>query len=244
MSVGVAGLGGAVLALSLGAASAAAPDPLVVPKLAFVPPAPGSYRLERIMKAPDGIVLDSDGSLHRLSEFTTGRITLFSFIYTYCTDPKGCPLAYATLHSLKRTIESTPGLHGKVRFVSMSFDPEFDTPVAMRSYGGAEARASNGPKYRLEWRFLTTRHGRELAPLLDGFGQDVSVASSKMPGQRAPVLSHLLKVYLLDAGGEVREIYSTSWLHPAVLLNDIKTLIQERSPRAESSLPTTKVTSH
>ena len=188
-----------------------------------VPPAPGSYRLERIMKAPDGLVLESDGSLRRLSEFTTGKITLFYFIYTYCTDAKGCPLAYATLHSLKETIVQSPELRGRVRFVSMSFDPEHDTPPMMRSYGGSEARDRRG----LEWHFLTTRNGRELAPILDGFGQDVSVAAPAVPGQRPPVLSHMLKVYLLDRGGEVREIYSTSWLHPALLLNDIRTLLRE-----------------
>jgi cytochrome oxidase Cu insertion factor (SCO1/SenC/PrrC family) len=118
----------------------------------------------------------------------------------------------------------------------MSFDPEYDTPVAMRSYGGPEARANKG----LAWHFLTTRNGRELAPVLEGFGQDVSVAASKPPGQRAPVLSHLLKVYLLDGGGEVREIYSTSWLHPAVVLNDIKTLLLERAARADSAILTIK----
>jgi cytochrome oxidase Cu insertion factor (SCO1/SenC/PrrC family) len=209
--------------------AAAAGGPSAVPALAFVPPAPGSYRLERIMKAPDGIVLASDGGVRRLSEFTTGKVTLFSFIYTYCTDAKGCPLAYATLHSLKGSIARSPSLRGKVRFVSMSFDPEYDTPAAMRSYGGAEARDTGGPG-GLAWHFLTTRNGRELAPMLDGFGQDVSVAAPA-PGQRAPVLSHMLKVYLIDAAGNVREIYSTSWLHPAVLLNDIKTLLMEQ-PRA------------
>ncbi|WP_312552069.1 SCO family protein [Massilia sp.] len=210
-----------------GAAGAAharqAPGPTEVPALGYVPPAPGSYRLERIMQAPDGQVLESDGSLRRLSEFTTGKITLFSFIYTYCTDAKGCPLAYATLHSLKETIVHSPALRGRVRFVSMSFDPEHDTPPMMRSYGGGEARDRRG----LEWHFLTTRNGRELAPILDGFGQDVSVAAPAVPGQRVPVLSHMLKVYLLDAGGEVREIYSTSYLHPALLLNDIRTLLRE-----------------
>ncbi|HBZ06887.1 MAG TPA: SCO family protein, partial [Massilia sp.] len=203
--------------------------PTEVPALGYVPPAPGSYRLERIMQAPDGQVLESDGSLRRLSEFTTGKITLFSFIYTYCTDAKGCPLAYATLHSLKETIVHSPALRGRVRFVSMSFDPEHDTPPMMRSYGGGEARDRRG----LEWHFLTTRNGRELAPILDGFGQDVSVAAPAVPGQRVPVLSHMLKVYLLDAGGEVREIYSTSYLHPALLLNDIRTLLRE--PASQSA---------
>jgi protein SCO1/2 len=221
-----AGLAAALLALALGATPGTAADSLAVPKLGFVPPNPGTYRLERIMQAPDGIVLESDGSLRRLAEFTTGKITLFSFIYTYCTDAKGCPLAYATLHSLKSSIEADPALRGKVRFVSMSFDPEHDTPAAMRSYGGREARERRG----LDWHFLTTRNGRELAPMLDGFGQDVSVALQP-PGQRVPVLSHMLKVYLLDATGQVREIYSTSYLHPAVLLGDVKTLLLEQPRR-------------
>jgi cytochrome oxidase Cu insertion factor (SCO1/SenC/PrrC family) len=211
--------------------SAQEPAASTVPALGFVPPAPGTYRLERIMKAPDGIVLESDGSEHRMSEFTTGKITVFSFIYTYCTDAKGCPLAYATLHSLKGTIERTPSLRDKVRFVSMSFDPEYDTPAAMRSYGGPEARDRRG----LQWHFLTARNGRELAPMLDGFGQDVSVAAVQPPGQRAPVLSHMLKVYLLDAAGYVREIYSTSYLHPAVLLNDIKSLLVEPAAMRQRS---------
>ena len=192
--------------------------------LGFVPPAPGSYRLYQIMTAPDGPVLDTDGSPHRLSEFVKGKVTLFSFIYTYCTDARGCPLAYETLHSLKATIEQDAGLRDQVRFVSMSFDPRNDTPDAMRLYGDAEMRDRRG----LRWHFLTTRSGKELAPLLDGFGQDVTVAAEQPPGQRVPVLSHLLKVYLIDANGKVREIYSTSFLHPAVLLNDIKTLLLER----------------
>lgn len=205
-------------------AASAGAAPSAVPPLGFVPPAPGSYQLYRIMNAPDGPVLESDGSTHRLSEFTRGKVTLFSFIYTYCTDAKGCPLAYETLHSLKASIQKDPNLRDKVRFVSMSFDPRNDTPETMRLYGDGEMRDRRG----LRWHFLTARSGKELAPLLDGFGQDVSVAAEQPPGQRVPVLSHLLKVYLIDASGKVREIYSTSFLHPAVLLNDIKTLLLER----------------
>lgn len=207
-----------VAALTASASAAA------LPALGFVPPAPGSYRLYDIMRAPDGAVLESDGTAHRLSEFTTGKVTLFSFIYTYCTDAKGCPLAYETLHSLKKTIEQDAALRGKVRFVSMSFDPRNDTPETMRLYGDGEMRNPKG----LRWHFLTSRSGKELAPLLDGFGQDVSVADEQPPGQRVPVLSHMLKVYLIDAGGSVREIYSTSFLHPTILLNDIKTLLLEK----------------
>jgi cytochrome oxidase Cu insertion factor (SCO1/SenC/PrrC family) len=214
--------GRAALALGLLCAAAAACAAEPAPALALPLPAPGSYRLERIMQAPEGLVLESDGSVHRMSEFTTGKVTLFSFIYTYCTDARGCPLAYATMQSVKQAIAADPALHGKVRFVSMSFDPEYDTPAAMRSYGGDDARDRGG----LRWHFLTTRSSHELAPLLDGFGQDARLAAPP-PGQRAPVFSHVLKVYLLDPRGSVREIYSTSFLNTAVLVNDIRTLVLE-----------------
>jgi protein SCO1/2 len=205
-------------------ATCAVAAPTAIPPLAFVPPAPGSYRLYKIMRAPEGAVLESDGSRHRLSEFTRGKVTLFSFIYTYCTDARGCPLAYETLHTLKAAIERDSKLRDKVRFVSMSFDPRNDTPEAMRLYGDGEMR--NAPYLR--WHFLTAPSAAQLAPVLDGFAQDVSAAAEQPAGRRVPVLSHLLKVYLIDADGQVREIYSTSFLQPLVLLNDIKTLIRER----------------
>ncbi len=217
----------ALLAASLASVAPAALGASAIPKLGFVPPAPGTYQLQRILTAPDGAVLDSDGTAHRLSHFTRGKLTLFSFIYTYCTDAKGCPLAYETLHSLKKIIERDAALRDKVRFVSMSFDPRNDTPETMRLYGDLEMRDRKG----LRWHFLTTRSGRELAPLLDGFGQDVSVARDQPPGQRVPVLTHMLKLFLIDADGKVREIYSTAYLHPTLLLNDIKTLLMERQGR-------------
>ena len=194
-------------------------------------PAPGSYALDHIMPAPHGAVLDSDGSAHRLAEFATGKITVFSFVYTTCSDARGCPLALATLHTLKAAIGADPALREKVRLVSMSFDPDFDTPPVMRSYGGAAAAAGARPR----WHFLTTHSVRQLTPLLDGFGQDVGMGAADRPGNGAPAalpagrgqLSHLLKIYLLDARGDVREIYSPAFLQPATMLGDIRTLAKE-----------------
>lgn len=194
--------------------------------LGFTPPAVGTYRLERIQQASDGDVLDSDGSTQRLRAFTTGKVTVFAFIYTYCTDAKGCPLAYATLVTLRQMIATDPTLANRVRFVSMSFDPDNDTPAMMRSYGGSDARATPS----LSWHFLTAPSAAALAPILDGFGQDASVALPSASGERVPVLRHLLKVYLIDAGGTVREIYSPAFLHPVVLRNDIQTLLHEPAP--------------
>ena len=194
--------------------------------LEFVPPEAGSYRLERIMRAPEGTVLDVDDRPRALSEFTTGRITLLSFIYTHCSDVWGCPLAYEVMDALKREIDREAGLRGRLRFVSLSFDPDRDTPEVMQLYGGSHVVDRGG----LPWYFLTTPSPRELKPLLEGFGQDLSLVIDGT-GRPTGLLSHMLKVFLIDRRGQVREIYSTAWLQPQVVLNDIRTLLLEERGR-------------
>src|SRR5688572_4318813 len=195
-----------------------------LPALDFVAPAPGTYRLHRIMPAPDGRVLDVQGRLQRLDRFTRGKITLLGFIYTTCVDPEGCPLAYRVFDSLKTRIHATPDLEGKVRFVTLSFDPARDTPSVMVRYAGSRLTQDRG----LEWYFLTTRSVQDLLPLVEGFGQDVRYSVDKSNGRPKRELSHVLKVFLIDPLGDIREIYSSAFLHPQTVMNDIKTLLMER----------------
>jgi protein SCO1 len=198
------------------------------PLMDFVPPAAGSYTLQRIMPAPDGMVLDTQGKLRALSIFTRGHITLLGFIYTTCIDPSGCPLAYQVFNTLREKILSTPAAVGKVQFVSLSFDPLRDKPDVMKQYAGSHLNKRDG----LPWYFLTTRSPRELLPLVEGFGQDVRVSVSKKDGRVVRELSHVLKVFLLDKTGTVREIYSSSFLMPQMVMNDIETLLLEEKAAA------------
>jgi cytochrome oxidase Cu insertion factor (SCO1/SenC/PrrC family) len=212
-------------AVSLAASQANAHHPQEgLPALDFVAPAPGTYPLHRIMPAPDGRVLDVRGRVQRLDRFTRGKITLLGFIYTTCVDPEGCPLAYRVFDSLKTSIHATPGIEGKVRFVTLSFDPARDTPEVMVRYAGSRLRADQG----LEWYFLTTRSVADLMPLVEGFGQDVRYSVNKSNGRPNRELSHVLKVFLIDPLGDIREIYSSSFLHPQTVMNDIRTLLMER----------------
>jgi cytochrome oxidase Cu insertion factor (SCO1/SenC/PrrC family) len=193
-----------------------------LPVLDFEPPAPGTYSLHRIMAAPDGEVLGLDGRPERLRRFTRERITLLGFIYTTCVDPDGCPRAYRVFETVRETVAAEPALRERVRLVTLSFDPARDTPETMRRYAGSRARAGDVP-----WLFLTTRSARELAPLLEGFGQDVRYTANG--GRRE--LSHVLKVFLIDRAGFVREIYSSDFLHPRMLRNDVETLVLEERGR-------------
>jgi len=209
-------LKGAALLAALVAAPALAHHVELLPPLQFVPPPPGSYPLHRIMAAPEGRVLDVHGRAARLSQYLHDRITLLGFIYTTCADPDGCPLAYRVFDALKEAIAATPRLRGQVRFVTLSFDPARDTPEAMRRYAGSRVVESDAG---LRWYFLTTRSAKELHPLVEGFGQEVTRSGRE--------LSHVLKVFLIDRRGDIREIYSSNFLHPQSVLNDIETLLLE-----------------
>ena len=220
------GLAAAAMGLVAAAASAHEATPA---RADFVPPAPGTYRLERIMQAPEGAVLDTNYKRAKLSAFTQGKVTLLSLMYTSCSDEKGCPMAYYSLQVIQRDLAKAKPAQGRVRLVSLSFDPEHDTPAVMRTYGGKHVGAKTG----VPWYFLTTASKDELRPVLDGLGQDVSKPAAPEEQGKPANLSHVLKVYLVDRDGWVREIYSTAFLIPQVVINDVKTLLLEEGVKLD-----------
>jgi cytochrome oxidase Cu insertion factor (SCO1/SenC/PrrC family) len=217
-----AGAVSTVLCLAAGVASGTEdPGKATAPRTEFMPPPPGSYKLQKIQPVSDAVLLDSAGLAVRLSALTQGKITLLTFFYTYCADPLGCPFAHTTLANLRDRVTGDRALAGRVRFVSVSLDPTHDTPAAIASYGRG---FTIDPTF--EWRFLTARRVPELLPVLDDFGQDVTVDVDES-GRATRTLHHMLKMFLIDAHGEVREIYTLAFLQPQVIFNDIKTLALE-----------------
>jgi protein SCO1 len=221
---------GVALALAVGfsaGAAWAAADPMQAhaPSMQFVPPAPGTYQLQRIQRAPDAVLRDARDRQRRLGTLTRGKVTLLTFFYTYCVDEWGCPFAYRTMVELRERLTER-GHAGRVRFVSISFDPTNDTPEVLRLYSGS-LKAEAG----LAWEFLTARSMAELLPLLEEFGQDVSVEKDAN-GRPTRTINHMLKLFLIDRDGIVREIYALDYLHPAMMINDIETLLMEQNAKS------------
>jgi len=221
----------AVLCFLLPACAGAAADPSrpAAPQMQFTPPAAGSYSLQRIQRAADGVLVDAWSHPHRLSTLTQGRITLLTFFYTRCDDPLGCPFALGLMSALRARILADPELRDAVRFVSISLDPAHDAPVQLRRYGGS---LIDDPRF--EWRFLTARSPAGLQPLLQGYGQDVQVTVDAQ-GRPQRAINHLLKLFLIDAAGMVREIYTLDYLQSEEMLNDMRTLRREAAPRRGAS---------
>lgn len=188
-------------------------------------PVPGSYALPVVKPAADGEVLDSKGRALRLQELTRGRVTVMSFIYTRCAAAQACPMATGVLMQLHQLSAEDARLAREMRLVSMSFDPENDTPARMAAYSAL----AEGRQPASEWRFVTTASPEKLNPILDAYGQ--AVDRKRNPKDPTGPLNHTLRVFLIDEECNIRNIYSSATLDVRLVLADVRTLLLEQSQK-------------
>ncbi|MGH8498279.1 MAG: cytochrome c peroxidase [Methylococcales bacterium] len=202
--------------------------------MAFSAPSPGSYSLPRLGAAANGEVLDSEGRKIGLHDLMGDKIVLLSFIYSTCTDANGCPLATAVFHQLKSRFAKHPELARHLRLLTLSFNPSHDTPRVMKDYGSGLAGSE------IDWRFLTTASEHELDPILENYRQAV-IKETDEQGRFTGTFSHVLRVLLIDRDKQIRNIYSVSFLHADILINDIKTLLDPAMVAKDSAVPAERV---
>lgn len=81
-------------------------------------------------------------------------------------------------------------------------------------------------KADVDWKYLTTQSQEALAPILEAYNQSV-IPQSRTDGEDAGNFSHILRVFLIDPDLRIRNIYSVDFLHPDIVINDLKTLMLE-----------------
>ena len=182
-------------------------------------PAVGSYALPVVDRVTDHPLLDADGRRTTLFALKGRRIAVVAFVYTTCVEAAGCPLSMAVLQRLDRALAADPALAREVSLIAISFDPERDTPDRM-----AVVRRFHAP--RTDWRFATAASTAELEPLLLDFDQPVAKLRFS-DGEWSGLFRHVLKVFLLDHGNQVRNVYSAGFLDAPLVLNDVRTVLAQ-----------------
>ena len=194
-------------------------------KLSFKAPDPGSYYLPIMQRSTGGKLIATNGQQVDLADLLQDKVTLLSFIYRTCDDVNGCPLSTMVLRTVASRMGKEPDLAEELRLVTISFDPLNDTPAAMADY---EKSIADG--IGLDWHFLTSESDEKIEPILEAYEQFVVRDVSSVDGKGK--FSHILRVYLIDQRSQIRNIYNLSFLHPDILVNDVKTLMMERVPES------------
>lgn len=170
--------------------------------------------LADIGPAPSMGLTDSEGKPFNLARLK-GKVVLVGFVFTTCNGT--CPLTSATMAKVRDRLK-TEGVWGaKVEFVSVSLDPEHDTPEALKTYAKIyEADPAS-------WHFLTGSKAEV----------DRVIASWGMWARRDPLgaLDHPSRIFLVDPKGRQREIYSLNTLAAEIVLEDVRGLLDEASGR-------------
>ena len=139
---------------------------------------------------PDTELIDQSGQARRISDFR-GKTIAVTFVYTRCPLPDFCPRMDRHFKAAQDTLRSDPALASRTHLLSVSFDPDYDTPQIMAAHArrvGADAAT---------WSYLTGE--RKAVDLLAGaFG--VSVMREDQPMQE---IMHNLRTAVIDADGRL-----------------------------------------
>jgi len=116
-------------------------------------PSPGtSQRVpEKGETVPDFAFLDQDGKPIHIKDYL-GKTLLVTFIYTRCPLPDYCPRMNENVRQIQDILRKFPGSLEKTSFLSISFDPEHDTPAVLKHYASIYNRSTPASQWS-GWQF-------------------------------------------------------------------------------------------
>lgn len=117
------------------------------------PPAKGPNALHMPSpgeEVPDFAFTNQDGKRVTLKQYR-GKTVLVTFIYTRCPFPEFCPRMSSNFNEIYKQTASNPGL-ANAHLLSVSFDPEHDTPKVLRDYGFSVAHTHDAALFH-RWEF-------------------------------------------------------------------------------------------
>jgi protein SCO1 len=179
------------------------------PATSFLPPAPAPATLQPGEPVPDFAVTTQEGRTLRLSDLR-GDVVILTFIYTRCPLPEFCPAMDAKFAELARRISAVPARASRVRLISVSFDPEHDSPEVLAAHA-----ARRGAKPPL-WTFAAASP-EELARVAGPLGL------TYLSGTRE--IEHNLRTAVIGPDGKLARLEPGSSWATANLLKTVYGLI-------------------
>jgi protein SCO1/2 len=163
---------------------------------------------------PDFKFVNQSGKTIDIDEFR-GKVLLVTFIYTRCPLPDYCIRMSRNFANIQQQIAADPQLYAQTHLLSVSFDPAYDTPRVLHSYGSAYA----GSAAFSHWDFAAPP-----AAELDAVDQffDVGVSSGSNN-----TLTHSLSTAVIARDGKIFRWYPNNDWTPSALVDDVKQAIAQ-----------------
>jgi protein SCO1 len=169
------------------------------------------YHVPQLRDAvPDFALLNQDDHTIHLAQFK-GKVVLITFIYTRCPFDDYCPRMNRNFAAIDKALAADPAAYSKSHLISISFDPTYDTPEVLRTFG---INYPTGHTFT-HWEFATTSQD-DLAAVTQFFNVGITGAGA--------TLSHSLSTVILGKDGKVAAWYPTNDWDPSTIAAQVKQL--------------------
>lgn len=184
--------------------------PDYVPSVIYNVPKPGQA-------VPNFQFLNQSNKVIHIDQFR-GKVLLVTFIYTRCPLPDYCVRMSRNFAQIDHTLAKDPALYAKTHLLSVSFDPSYDTPKVLRSYGGAYTGKYSKETFS-HWDFAAPPKA-ELETVAKFF--DVGITPGK-----AQTLTHSLSTVVIAPDGKIVSWYPSNTWKPSSLIQDVKRTLKQ-----------------
>lgn len=186
--------------------SAPLAEPAAIPAAAFASPVePGAA-------APVTVLTGDRGEPLSLADWR-GSAAAVTFIYVDCPLPQFCPMLDRRFAEVQQRVAGDPSLKGRVRLLSVSFDPDADTPERLREHA---RRLGADPAV---WRFATAP--REV---VDRFAAAFGVNVIREPDR---TITHNMRTAVIGPDGRVVSVHDGSDWTAEQLVADLRRALAE-----------------
>ncbi len=177
--------------------------------------------LPRLYKVPEFSLTDSFGKPFSNKDLN-GKVYMASFMFTSC--PTTCP---GLIERMKVAQKRLKGLGQKVALLSISVDPDYDTPEILNKY----ARRNKANPY--VWKFLTGSRQELHSLLIDGYKVpmgDKEAVEGVVGTEKVTLMDivHSEKLVLVDEEGMIRGYYSTDTHGMNKMMIDVGLLVNRQ----------------
>jgi len=148
-------------------------------------------------------------------DFVKSKIVVMNYIFTNCPDI--CPLSTNNMRLIQEQLKKEK--IDNVQFVSLSFDPEFDSPEVLRKFAGIRnLNLSN-------WTFLTGNKSTTDSVIKKvgvlAIPNDSTIFKN---GRKIFYYVHTDRIQLIDTEGKIRKNYKGSTINVNEIVADIESL--------------------
>lgn len=162
-------------------------------------------------------LVDQNNSPQKFPEIIKGKIAIVGYIFTNCPDI--CPLTTNNMRLIQDELKKEK-INNEIEFVSISFDPEADTPEVLKKFAEIRDLDLNN------WTFLTGEK-TTTDSLIKEAGVIAVVGDSTITkdGKTIYYFVHTDRISLVDEEGNIRKNYPGSKVNIEEVVADVKKLL-------------------